>query len=112
MPKSDGMFHCEDECDFKTSNVFELFDHCGIEFEWSIKVSKNYSFNIYKCLEALMQSVDEGDAETAYQIIQDTAILLANAGSGELDDFIEELEVKEGFKNALDGLERMLKENG
>ena len=51
LPDNDGMMHCEEiDCDFETSNAFELFDHCGIEFEWAIKVSKNYSFNLYKHL--------------------------------------------------------------
>ena len=106
------MFCEEKDCDFQTSNVFELFDHCGVEFEWSLKVSKNYSFNLYKCFETLAHAINTNDLDTAYNVIQDTSILLANAGAGELDDFIEEMEVKIGFEDAINGLERMLKDNG
>lgn len=112
LPDDNGQLHCEDDCDFSTTDVYELLDHCNIEFEWSIKISKEYSFNLFPFLEKLSHLLDAGDLEYAYDLVQDASILMCNAGAGELDEFIDECLIKEGLDETLKGLERMLKENG
>lgn len=112
LPDEYGFYHCQqDDCDFKSANIFGFFDHVGTEFSWDVKVAPRYSFDMFKFLEALSYMLDTGELEGAYEAVQDTACLFVNSCSNELQDFLEETmvigEAYEGIKN----LERMLKEN-
>jgi hypothetical protein len=112
LPDSEGLLNCESDCDFATPDIFELFDHCGVDFEWSIKISKVYSFNLFDFLQKLNEVINVGDLDKAYDIVQDASLLLANASSGEIDEFIDECLILDGIEDTMSGLERMLKDNG
>lgn len=112
MPDDNGRFQCESDCDFETTDVFDLLDHCGITFSWGIKVSKGYTFDLFGFLESLNASVDAGHLEDAYEIIQSAALLMCNASENQLDELIDEVMVKSETEELIVNLERMLKENG
>jgi protein associated with RNAse G/E len=106
FPSPDGSLSCETTaCEYKTTDLFEFLDHCGVEFTWDVKVTPKHSFDLFHFLELLSD-------EESYQLVQDVSFLFVNAASDELDDFIEEsivaVEANDGIKN----IERMLRENG
>lgn len=113
LPNDEGFYTCQqDDCDFKSVNIFDFFDHVGTEFSWDVKVASRYSFDLFKFLESLSYMLDHGDLDTAFEAVQDTACLFVNSCSEELEGFLEETmiigEAYEGIKS----LERMLKKNG
>ena len=113
FPSPDGSLSCETTaCEYKTTDLFEFLDHCGVEFTWDVKVTPKHSFDLFHFLELLSDSLDHGEVEESYQLVQDVSFLFVNASSDELDDFIEEsivsVEAVDGIKN----IERMLRENG
>lgn len=113
MPDDTGKFKCEEpDCDFETTDVFDLLDHCGIEFSWGVKVSKGYTFDLFGFLEAMSRAIDLGDLDNAYEIVQSAALLMCNASEGQLDELIEEVVLKSDAQDLIINLERMLKENG
>lgn len=113
MPDENGLFKCEEsDCDFRTVDIFELLDHCGIMFSWGVKVSKGYTFDLFGFLEALSDNINVGNLEDAYEIVQSAALLMCNASEGQLDELIEEVVIKNDTENLIVSLERMLKENG
>lgn len=113
MPDNNGRFHCEEsDCDFETLDVFDLLDHCGIEFSWGVKVSKGYTFDLFGFLETLNAYIDAGNLEDAYEVVQSAALLMCNASENQLDELIEEVVIKNDTENLIMNLERMLNENG
>lgn len=113
FPNDDGQLQCETkDCDFKTTDLFEFLDHCGIEFTWDVRVTPKYSFDLFQFLQTLSSIVDAGDLDQAYDVIQDVGFLFTNASSGDLDDFIDECIVAEETESGISNIERMLRENG
>ena len=113
VPDKDGRFGCEQEdCDFKTTDVFDLLDHCGIEFSWGVKVSKGYTFDLFGFLQSLSASIDAGYLEDAYDIVQSAALLMCNASENQLDELIDEVMIRSESEELIVNLERMLKDNG
>lgn len=112
MPDDKGRFICESECEFETTDVFDLLDHCGIRFSWGVKVSKGYTFDLFGFLQSLNQAVDAGLLEDAYEIIQSAALLMCNASENQLDELIDEVMVRSETEELIVNLERMLEDNG
>lgn len=112
-PPVDGEFSCDNkECDFKTADVFEHLDHCGVEFGWHIFLNKRYSFDMFAFLQSLNEMVNVGDLDAVYDHVQNATLLLVNSSDGELEEFIEESIVAEEASDGIKNIERMLKENG
>jgi hypothetical protein len=110
LPDKDGMFSCKGECDFNTGDVFDMLDHAGVEFTWAVKISENRVFDLFDFLRYLSDTVNEGDLEGAYMMIQDTATAFVNASSNELEQFIEESIVADETDNGIKSIERMLRD--
>jgi hypothetical protein len=112
LPNDDGLLECQSDCEFKTSDIFELIEHTGTEFEWSVKVSSNYSIKLYNFLRNLNSVLNAGDLDEAYDMVQDMSLLLSNASAGDFEDFVDECYVRMNFDEGLNDIERMLQENG
>lgn len=113
FPDKDGLISCETaDCDFDTTDLFDFLEHVGIEYTWDVKVTKKHSFDLFQFLQFLSDTINHGDLEEAYQIVQDAAFLFVNASSNQLDNFIEESIVSEEASEGIRNIERMLRENG
>lgn len=111
-PPVDGVFSCDKkECDFKTSNIFEFLEHCGVEFGWQIFLNKKYSFDFFTFLQHLTMMVDEGDLDAIYDHVQMATLLMVNASDGEIEEFIQDSIVREEVENGMSDIEKFLKEN-
>lgn len=110
MPK-DGHFECEDSCDFKTCDIFEFMDHCGVEFGWAVKLNKRYSFDLFTFLQLLNDMVEVGDLDAMYDHVQSATLMMVNASEGDLEEFMEESIVESEMGELMTGLERLLKEH-
>lgn len=109
----DGQFDCsEDKCDFSTCDLYEFMEHCGVEYEWGVKLNKRYTFDLFMFLNRLNELTNIGDLDGIYDHVQSATLLLINASGDELEDFVEESIVQSDMEEVLDGIERLLKENG
>ena len=108
----DGHFECsESKCDFVTCDLFEFMEHCGVEYEWGVRLNKRYSFDLFQFLDILNNLTNTGDLDGMYDHIQSAVLLLINASGDELEDFIEESVVQSEMSEVMDGIERLLREN-
>lgn len=112
VPDENGRFKCESDCDFETTDVFELLDHCGIKFAWGVRVSKGYTFDLFGFLESLSNAINAGYLEEAYDVVQSAALLMCNASENQLDELIDEVMVRSEADELIVNIERMLKDNG
>lgn len=109
----DGHFECsESDCKFVTCDLFEFMEHCGVEYAWAVKLDKRYSFDLFEFLSILNNLVNIGDLDAIYDHVQSATLLMINASGDELQDFIEETVVQTEMEEVLNGIERLLKENG
>jgi len=109
----DGHFECsESNCDFVTCDLYEFMEHCGVEYEWGVRLNKRYTFDLFQFLEILNELTNMGDLDAMYDHIQSATLLMINASGDELEDFIEESVVQSEMSEVMDGIERLLKENG
>lgn len=108
----DGHFSCsESTCDFSTCDLFEFLEHCGVEYEWGVRLNKRYSFDLFMFLSVLNDITNRGDLDAMYDHIQSAVLLMINASGDELSDFVEETVVQSEMSDVMDGIERLLKEN-
>jgi phosphoserine phosphatase len=110
MPDNNGMFVCKAD-NFETGNLFEYLDHYGVEYDWMVKLNKKHSFNLYPFLGELTNLAMKKDYEQIYELIQSAVLLLINASTDSLDEFIEETEVIVGMEDMMDQVERFLNDN-
>lgn len=109
----DGHFEClEPKCDFATCDLFEYMEHCGVEYEWGVRLNKRYTFDLFQFLSILNDLTNVGDLDAMYDHVQSAVLLLVNASGDELEDFIEETVVQSEMSEVMEGLERLLKDNG
>ena len=108
----DGHFECsEPNCDYITCDLFEFMEHCGVEYEWGVRLNKRYSFDLFTFLSILNEITNQGDLDAIYDHVQSATLLMINASGDELSDFIEESVVQSEMTEVMDGIERLLKEN-
>ena len=112
FPNDDGVFECQGDCEFQSTDVFDLIEHTNTRFAWSVKVSPNYSLNLYDFFSNLNSILNAGDLEQAYDLVQDMSVVLANAGVGEFEEFMNECYVRKNIDSGINQIERMLQENG
>jgi hypothetical protein len=110
MPDKDGMFVCKAD-NFKTGDLFEYLDHYGVEYDWMVKLNRKHSFNLYPFLRELDGLSLTGEVDEIYSLIQSAVLLLINASTDSLDEFIEETEVIVGMEDMMDQVERFLNDN-
>ena len=109
--KDDNLEKCE--CGFETDDVFEMFEHAEIRMEWYLKVSKDFSFNLYSFFEELSRLARNGQTMEVYDAVQSISYMLYKAA--ENDDFDAQLKdvfVKKESEELIANLERMLDNNG
>lgn len=113
MPDNTNHFACESEdCDFKTCDIFDFFDHTNVAFSWSIRISDKFSLDLFVFLQELSDIINAGELELAYDHVQSISLLLANSAKGEdVNNFIEEAVVQSTMDDMMYGIEKMLKEN-
>lgn len=109
MRDKSGVFRCEDNYSFATADIFEFMDHCGIEFGWQVRLNKRFSFDLYTFLGLLNDTVNKGDLDDAWTIIQDATLMMVNTSEGDLEEFVEETVVASEMNNMMSDLERLLK---
>ena len=111
MPE-DGHFNCsEPDCLFTTCNLFEFLQHCGVEYTWSIRLNKRFTFNFYEFLSILTDLIDEKDLEAINDHVQSATLMMVNASGDDFDQFIEEAVVQTEMEGILKDVEGILKEN-
>jgi len=111
MPE-DGHFNCaESECEFTTCNVFEYLEHCGVEYNWSVRLDKRFTFNMFDFLAILSELVDNADLESVSNHVQSAALMMVNASGDDFSSFVEEAVVQTEMEGILKDVEGMLKEN-
>ena len=108
MPNDRGMYQCHD-CDYRSMDVFEFLEHCGLQYSWMVQLDKNYSFNLFNFLKEVNHLITyHSDTDESLELIQNTALLMVNATDGTLNRFMEEVTVKIGVEDMIDELEAEL----
>lgn len=111
IPKPDGYIECPQDCTFKTKNVFELLEHMNVEYSWSVKIDRRFSFDMFDFLALLDDCIAHNDIEDIRRHIQSSAILFINASNGTVDKFFEETIVREQLPEMFRELDKILEEN-
>lgn len=109
LPSDDGYFGCEYD-DFKTSNLFEYMEHHNIEFDWMLRLSPNYSLNLFTFLDELTFFMEEKNYDEVWNHIQSVVLLLINSCSEDFDTFVQEAEVVTGSQDMFDQIDKFLNE--
>ena len=111
LPTEKG-YKCKD-CDFNTPDIFTFLDHCDVAFEWKVRLSSQYSLELFAILDELAHLVDHGDLDSLYDLIQSITLSLVNASEGEdvLHKFIKEAQTVELASDLIQGVEELLKEH-
>jgi hypothetical protein len=86
-------------------------DHVGIEFKWGVKLSKEYSFDLFRFFQLLSDLSQDGDIEEIYEHIQSATLLFVNASGDDFENFINESLVMDGMATLMDDIEGFLKKN-
>ena len=107
MPTDDG-FTCKD-CPYTTRDLFEYMEHCGVEYTWGIKLSKKFTFDLFDFLSYLNAMLEDDDIEGIREHVQSATLLMINASSDDLDNFVEEAVVSSHIDDIMDGVEEMLR---
>lgn len=110
IPNEDGSYVCEKD-DFETDSVFEYLDHAGVEFTWGVRLSKSVSLDMFKFLSILNEAAEEGDQAAMYELIDSATLLLVNASSDEVDEYIEECIVRASMGDVMKNIEEILSDN-
>jgi len=111
MPDEDGVFNCED-CEYRTPDIFDLLDHCAMDYFWSVKLSRRYSFDLFQFLQALNELADDGDVDHIKDLTQAVALAFINSSEGNdtFNKFINENIIRSNIDSVIDDLEKMLKD--
>lgn len=109
---TDKGYKCED-CDFNTPDIFAFLDHCDLGFEWRVKLSPQYSIELFSILDEMAHLLDHNELDGLYDLIQSIALALVNASEGEqtLHKFINEAHTVELASDLVEGVEEMLKKH-
>jgi hypothetical protein len=111
LPDKAGVFHCRD-CEYTTDNVFELFQHCDIDFTWEVYMGGRYSFDLFQFLELLDELIADDSGDTARDYIQTLSLGFANIFEGgmDLNEFFQESLVRKNVNTVIKKMEDMLKD--
>ena len=112
MPDKSGHFVCQaDNCEFKSCNLFDFFDHLGVDMRWKVSLSKDYSFDLFLFLQMLDDYLRDGDVVEVHENIQSAVLLLANASGDDFEEFINESIVIDGMSTLMEDIEGFLKKH-
>lgn len=110
MPDHDGRYACD--CGDQFRDIFDFLGHNGVQYEWGVRLTRNFSFDLFEFLLALNSAMVDNKYQEAYEYIQSAALTFMNAGEGLLSEFMEEVMVYSEVDEMFSGLEKMLKEEG
>jgi len=110
MPDHDGRYECE--CGDQFKDLFDFLGHNGVQYEWGVRLTRNYSFDLFEFLSSLNNYITSNRHQEAYECVQSAALTFMNAGEGLLPQFMEEVMIYSEADEMFDGLERMLKQEG
>lgn len=110
FPDDEGMFECDNgQCSYFTDDLFDMIAHHGVEYEWNVRLSPSHSFDLFKFLLSIDESLE--DPEELHQLVQSALMLFLNASRDELDDFIIESTIVTESDSMISSIERMLNSN-
>lgn len=107
MPDDKGFYVCE--CDQKFTNVFDFLDHNGVEYEWGVRITKSWSFDMFEFMNSIDQYLREGDTQAIYESVQSAALTMLNASEGKFMEFMEEATVAGEMEDIYAGVEKLLR---
>jgi len=105
-------FTCE--CGFSTDNVYKMARHNADDEDaiiWAVRLSEEYSFNLFAFLEELYSVLAEGNVDEAKFSLQATGMAFLAAMDGDLEELVREAIVQEELSAMDESLLRILKEN-
>ena len=112
MPKSDGTIPCAKQCGFETKDVFKWIEHSNLEYSWSIRLDKRFSFDMYEFLYILNDLLQHDETDEAIKHVQQATVLLINAANDEIKGFIEESIVRQEMPSMMSEITDILKKEG
>lgn len=110
IPDHDGRYECD--CGDQFRDIFDFLGHNDVQYEWGVRLTRNYTFDVFQFLSTLNNLIMENKYQDAYECVQSTALVFMNAGEGLLADFMEEVLVHTEMHEVYNGLEKMLIEEG
>jgi hypothetical protein len=110
LPEDDGSFVCK-KCKWGTDDLFSYMEHFGVEYDWMVKLTARYNFNLYSFLEEMTQLIKEEDLQEAWGLLQSVTLMLINASGEDFEEFVEESEVILGTQSMFEQLERFMNDN-
>lgn len=112
VPNKDGIFKCGDDCGFSTSDIFELLQHCNIDFEWGVRLNKRFSFDLFTFLSLINDLTNRGDLDELWDAVQSATLMMVNVSDGDLEEFVEEIVVSGEMDDMMTDIEKLLKKDG
>lgn len=110
FPDHDGRYSCECNDEFK--DIFDFLEHNGVEYEWGVRLTRSLTFDMFTFLSTLNEAMLENKYQDVYEHIQSAALVLMNAGEGQIEEFMEEVAVHSEMDDIYKGIEKMLTEEG
>ena len=109
IPNDEGFYVCK--CEEKFSDVFDFLSHNGIEYEWGVRISRKFTFDMFGFMSSLNDFIRDKKMEDLYESVQSAALTMLNASEGLLPEFMEEVVVAGEMEDVYKGIEKLLKEN-
>lgn len=109
MPMSDGTIPCAKQCGFITKDVFKWIEHSNLEYSWSVRLDKRYSFDMYDFLYILNDLLQHNEIDEGIKHVQQATVLFINAANDEMKGFIEESVVRQEMPNMMSEITDILK---
>lgn len=107
LPNDDGFYVCE--CEQKYSNLFAFLEHNGVEYEWGVRITKNWSFDMFEFMNSIDKYLEAGDLQSIYESVQSAALTMLNASEGKFMEFMEEATVAGEMEGIYEGIEKLLR---
>jgi len=108
VPTDDGYYVCR--CEEEFVNIFDFLEHNGVEYEWGVRITKKYNFDMFEFMKNIDKFLRDGDAKAVFECLQSAALTLINASEGKFEEFMEEAIVAGEMEDIYKGVEKLLKE--
>lgn len=112
MSNEEDIERCD--CGYETGDVFEMFEHTGVELDWRLKVTPSFSFNLFLFLKEMSQLSREGRSDEVYEHLQSLSYLLYKVSEDNryVENKLKDLYCENEAEQLISDLERMLDNNG
>lgn len=107
MPDEQGFYVCE--CGEEYTNVFDFLDHNSVTYEWGVRITKKWSFDMFEFMRNIDQALRDGDPKEIYEAVQSAALTMLNASEGKFMEFMEEATVAGEMEDIYAGVEKLLR---